>query len=107
MSSNKGKDSGDSDNAVDGIFYETCSHTSNGKKTWWTVDLGDLYNVTGVVIQSNTDCCGRYIRAYPGSEFIVANTLAKWKKLEPNEINFSQGFSQKVESTSCFCIFTY
>ena len=30
---------------------------------------------------------------------IVANTLAKWKKLEPNDINFSQGFSQKVVST--------
>ena len=42
------------------------------------------------------------LRAYPGSEFVVANTLAKWKKLEPNEINFSQGFSQKVVSTSCF-----
>ena len=41
-------------------------------------------------------------RAYPGSDFVVANTLAKWKKLEPNEINFSQGFSQKVVSTSCF-----
>ena len=25
------------------------------------------------------------IRTYPGSEFIVANTLAIWKKLEPNE----------------------
>ena len=44
----------------------------------------------------------RSSRAYPGSEFVVANTLAKWKKLEPNEINFSQGFSQKVVSTSCF-----
>ena len=41
-------------------------------------------------------------RAYPGSELVVANSLAKWKKLEPNEINFSQGFSQKVVSTSCF-----
>ena len=41
-------------------------------------------------------------RAYPGSEFVVANTLAKLKKLEPNEINLSQGFSQKVVSTSCF-----
>ena len=41
-------------------------------------------------------------RAYPGSEFVVANTLAKWKKLQPNETNFSQGFSQKVVSTSCF-----
>ena len=41
-------------------------------------------------------------RAYSGSEFVVANTLAEWKKLEPNEINFSQGFSQKVVSTSCF-----
>ena len=38
-------------------------------------------------------------RANPGSEFVVANTLAKWKKLEPNEI---EGFSQKVVSTSCF-----
>ena len=35
-------------------------------------------------------------RAYPGSKFVVANTLAKWKKIEPNKINFSQGLSQKV-----------
>ena len=35
-------------------------------------------------------------RAYPSSEFLVANTLANWKKLEPNEIDFSQGFSQRV-----------
>ena len=41
-------------------------------------------------------------RANHGSEFVVSNTLAKWKKLEPNEINFSKGFSQKVVSTSCF-----
>ena len=40
-------------------------------------------------------------RAYPGSEFVVANTLAKLKKVEPNKTNFSLGFSQKV-STSCF-----
>ena len=43
-------------------------------------------------------------RAYPGSEFVVANTLAKWKKLEPNEIHFGQGFSQKEVSTSCFVL---
>ena len=43
-------------------------------------------------------------RAYPGSDFVVANTLAKWKKLKPNEINFSQGFSQKVVSISCFVL---
>ena len=42
----------------------------------------------------------KLIRAYSGSEFVVANSLAKWKKLEPNEINFSQGFSKKVVSTS-------
>ena len=28
-------------------------------------------------------------RANPGSEFVVANTLAKRKPLEPNETNFS------------------
>ena len=44
------------------------------------------------------------LRADPGSEFVAANTFAKWKKLEPNEISFSQGFNQKVVSTSCFCI---
>ena len=38
-----------------------------------------------------------YFRANPGSEFVVA----KWKKLEPNEIDFSLGFSQKVVSRSC------
>ena len=29
----------------------------------------------------------RQSRAYPGIELVVAKTLAKWKKLEPNEIN--------------------
>ena len=43
-----------------------------------------------------------YLRAYLDSEFAVANSLANWKKLEPNDINFCQGFSQKVVSTSCF-----
>ena len=42
-------------------------------------------------------CTFCHSRAYPGSEFVVANTLAKWKKLEPNEIDFSQ----KGVSTSC------
>ena len=46
-------------------------------------------------------------KAYSGSEFVVANTLAKWKKLEPNEVNFSQGFSQKVISTSCLVLISY
>ena len=46
-------------------------------------------------------------RAYPNSEFVVANTLAKWKKLEPKEIDFSKGFSQKVESRSFFVIFLF
>ena len=40
-------------------------------------------------------------RANPGLEFVVAKTLAKWKKLGPNELYFSQGFSQKVVSKSC------
>ena len=43
-------------------------------------------------------------RAYPGSEFVGANTFAKWEKVEPNEINLSQGFSQKVVLTSCFVL---
>ena len=42
-------------------------------------------------------------RAYPGLKFVVANTLAKWKKLEPNEINLSQGFKpESIVSTDRF-----
>ena len=41
-------------------------------------------------------------RAYSSSEFVVAKTFSKWKKLEPNEINYSHSFSQKLVSTSCF-----
>ena len=41
-------------------------------------------------------------RAFTGSECVVAKTLANWKKLEPNEIDFCQSFSQNVVSTSCF-----
>ena len=40
----------------------------------------------------------------PWSEFVAANTLAKWKKLESNEIDFSHGFSQKVILRSCSVI---
>ena len=42
------------------------------------------------------ELCCKLGRAYPGSDFFVANTLAKLKKLEPNEIDFSQGFSNKL-----------
>ena len=41
------------------------------------------------------------IRAYPGPEFVVANTLAKWKKLEPNPINFGQISINKL--LLCIC----
>ena len=34
------------------------------------------------------------------SRLVVAITLAKWKNLDPNEIDLSQGFSQKVVSRS-------
>ena len=44
-------------------------------------------------------------RANPGSEFVVANYKAKWKKLELIEFDFSQGFSQKA-SRNCY-LFKY
>ena len=33
---------------------------------------------------------GTFRRAYSGSELVVANTLAKRKKLEPNEIDLAR-----------------
>ena len=53
-------------------------------------------------IQISDSALAKCYRPHSGSEFAVANTLATWKKLEPNEINFSQGFSQKIVLTSCF-----
>ena len=46
-------------------------------------------------LNTNKQAVWVQIRAIPGSEFVVANTLGKWKKLEPNEFDFSQWFSQK------------
>ena len=72
---------------------------------WLQVSIGEIIykNVVYMYYTERLLKKAGCIRAYPGSEFVVAYTLAKWKKLEPNEINFSQGFSQKV-STSCFVI---
>ena len=57
----------------------------------------------------NFRCNDNSCRAYTGSEFVVANTLAKWESWSQilNEINFSQGFSQKVLSTSCFVFYFF
>ena len=41
-------------------------------------------------------CVMKGLRAYPGSELVVANTLAKWKKLEPNVLTLA-----KVLARSC------
>ena len=60
--------------------------------------LSKLKSPPSLQAQTNT------FRTYPGSEFVVANTVAKRKKLEPNEIDFSQKFSQKVVSRS-FSVF--
>ena len=47
------------------------------------------------------------IRAYHGSEFVVANTLAKWKKLEPNEIDLIPLFHTGPKSYELPLIDTY
>ena len=38
----------------------------------------------------------------PWLRICCSQHFSQTEKLEPNEINFSQGFSQKVVSTSCF-----
>ena len=59
------------------------------------------YKLTKKKKKSRVQNMHNTIRAYPSSEFDVANTLAKWKTLETNEIGCSQGFCQKVVSRSC------
>ena len=43
------------------------------------------------------------LRAYHGSELVVTNTLAKWKKLEPNGIDFSQNYLEVVLNLTTLC----
>ena len=82
------------------------SRSSKSSKVTCTDFVSAQYLLNASTIQKIFYTCPLKRRhAFPGSEFVVANTLAKWKKLEPNEINFSQGFSQKVVSTSCFVVF--
>ena len=40
----------------------------------------------------------------PESEIVIANILAKWRKLEPNDFDFSQHFSQKGVLRNCSVI---
>ena len=36
-----------------------CAHTIGESQDWWAVDLGDIYQITNVVIYGRTDCCGK------------------------------------------------
>ena len=56
-----------------------------------------MYNLKLIKTEIETPHVVRFM-AYPGSEFFVANTLAKRKK--SNEIDFSQEFSQNVHVVS-------
>ena len=53
-------------------------------------DSSTYRQIVKQVLKSQIQHLVRKARAYPGSEFVVANSLAKRKKLEPNEIEFSQ-----------------
>ena len=106
------------------LLFQRCKDNNNN----FLQDLGNIWrtilNISGTSLQPNISKIFHHlpyiqlpkvceillkqllplfsiIRAYPGSEFVVANTLIKWKTLKPNEINSSQSFSQKVVSTSC------
>ena len=63
-------------------------------------DSSTYRQIVKQVLKSQIQHLVRKARAYPGSEFVVANSLAKRKKLEPNENDFSHEFSQKVVSRS-------
>ena len=91
-----------------GVSYKgILKSVSSTTETSWKTEISPVASLRMILFKKRITkalirlrgCTGR---AYPGSEFVVANTLAKWEKLEPNEINFNQGFSQKVVSTSCF-----
>lgn len=61
-----------SQNAVNGDYTqwmssstEFCSETINANEpSWWTVDLGAIYDISNVVIFGRTDCCGMFYITY-------------------------------------------
>jgi len=55
-----------SDLAVDGntntqfLISNTCSHTGSGDMNpWWVVDLGQMFDIQGVILFNRGDCCGK------------------------------------------------
>ena len=62
-----------------------------GIKDIWNNNLEEEFRkIRQVIQQYKYVAMVRYhSQAYPGSEFVVANTLAKWKKLEPNKVSKS------------------
>ena len=57
----------------------------------YNIQRGPLQVLAVVVVVLCLFCYFSFnLHVHPSSEFVVANALAKWKKLEPNEIDFSQ-----------------
>ncbi|KAL8181457.1 UNVERIFIED_CONTAM: hypothetical protein K2H54_002423 [Gekko kuhli] len=40
----------------------TCTHTNHDLSPWWSVDLGEEYDISLVVVKNRQDCCGNRIR---------------------------------------------
>ncbi|XP_070554907.1 fucolectin-like [Ptychodera flava] len=62
QSSDRSKKDSGSENAVDGDFNTdansgSCSWTNKEYQPWWTVDLGETYDIYEVVITNRQDCC--------------------------------------------------
>ena len=49
----------ESDNAVDGDLYGTCSKVKSAVDPWWSVKLDGKYSITQVVIQNRDDFGGK------------------------------------------------
>ena len=65
----KGNNVFTSDKAIDGnkntnVFAHSCSHTIKEQQPWLEVDLGNVYNITGVEITNRGDCCGDRLKNF-------------------------------------------
>lgn len=69
QSSNYGQHAGQASKAVDGNTSGnwkngslSCTKDGGTNNPWWTVDLGEIYDVSKIEIWNRTDCCGERLQ---------------------------------------------
>lgn len=77
------------DGNLNGLYYAgSCSHTNDGDREWWLVDLQGLFLISSVRIANRVDCC----------QYKLSNFTIEISVIEPSD---SFGFPGNSDVTVC------